>query len=145
VTGQGTPSAESPDEAVYLPGRNALLVIKAAIWCNLRGVGALALGVLGSNPFADASPEFFDQIQAALNLATGASLRILRPLAELDKRQVMELGRGLPLEATFSCIAPVAGGHCGRCNKCAERKAAFRSAGIPDPTRYAEGPTNHAG
>ena len=34
----------------------------------------------------------------------------------------MALGRGLPLELTFSCIAPVAGQHCGRCNKCAERR-----------------------
>jgi 7-cyano-7-deazaguanine synthase len=38
---------------------------------------------------------------------------------------------------TFSCLAPQGRRHCGRCNKCAERKRAFRQAGIPDPTKYA--------
>jgi len=38
---------------------------------------------------------------------------------------------------TFSCIAPVDGLHCGRCNKCAERAAAFRLTGTDDPTPYA--------
>ena len=41
----------------------------------------------------------------------------------------MALGRGLPLELTFSCISPLRGLHCGHCNKCAERQAAFRDAG----------------
>jgi 7-cyano-7-deazaguanine synthase len=50
----------------------------------------------------------------------------------------MALGRDMPLELTFSCLAPVAGLHCGRCNKCAERQAAFRDAGIDDRTEYAE-------
>ncbi len=136
VTGRGVPDAASPDDAVYLPGRNALLIVKAGLWCQLHGIGQLALGVLGSNPFSDATPAFFDQIESALRLATGTPLGILRPFAELTKRQVMELGRGLPLELTFSCIAPRGGLHCGRCNKCAERQAAFHLAQVRDPTTY---------
>jgi 7-cyano-7-deazaguanine synthase len=27
--------------------------------------------------------------------------------------------------------------HCGNCNKCRERREAFRDAGVPDRTRYA--------
>ncbi|MGO8752302.1 MAG: 7-cyano-7-deazaguanine synthase [Thermoguttaceae bacterium] len=139
VTGNGTPDAQSADDAVYLPGRNAVLIVKAALWCQLHDIRELALGVLGSNPFADASAAFFEQFQGALNLATGAGLRILRPFANLEKRDVMELGRGLPLGLTFSCIAPVDGLHCGRCNKCAERQKAFRLIDSPDPTCYAAG------
>jgi 7-cyano-7-deazaguanine synthase len=137
VTGHQTPDASTPDEAVYLPGRNALLVIKAALWCRLHGVGELALGVLESNPFADATSRFFEHLQSALNCGPGGRVRIVRPFARLGKREVMELGRTLPLELTFSCIAPSAGLHCGRCNKCAERKAAFRLIGAEDRTRYA--------
>jgi 7-cyano-7-deazaguanine synthase len=48
----------------------------------------------------------------------------------------MQLGRDMPLELTFSCIDPVDGLHCGRCNKCAERQKAFRSIDLEDPTRY---------
>lgn len=140
LTGDEFPGASSPAEAVFLPGRNALLVIKAALWCHLHGIRRLALGVLASNPFADARCEFFGQLQSALNAGMGGRLRIVRPFARLDKRRVMQLGRGLPLEMTFSCIAPVGRLHCGRCNKCAERQDAFQLAGIEDPTRYALDP-----
>ncbi len=137
VTGQSVPDAASPDEAVYLPGRNAILVLKAGLWCQLHGVPCLALGLLGSNPFGDAAPAFFEHLESALRLATGIPLAVVRPFARLTKAQVMERGRGLPLELTFSCIAPQEGVHCGRCNKCAERQAAFRAAGLEDPTLYA--------
>ena len=46
-------------------------------------------------------------------------------------------GRGMPLGETFSCLRPVGGRHCGRCNKCAERRAGFGAAGMTDPTEYA--------
>jgi 7-cyano-7-deazaguanine synthase len=137
VSGQGVPDAESADEAVYLPGRNALLLVKPLVWCQLRGVERLALGVLGTNPFADARPDFFRHLAAALNGQRGGAVEIIRPFAELSKREVMELGRQWPLELTFSCIAPVDGVHCGQCNKCAERAGAFRLIGASDPTHYA--------
>ena len=136
VTGREPPDASTNDEAVYLPGRNALLAIKAALWCQLHGLERLALGVLESNPFGDATPAFFEAFQSAMNCTSGARLRLVRPFAGLDKRQVMQLGRDLPLELTFSCIAPSAGLHCGRCNKCAERNAAFRLIEAEDPTEY---------
>ncbi|MBX3415325.1 MAG: 7-cyano-7-deazaguanine synthase [Pirellulales bacterium] len=137
VTGEQVPDASTPDEAVYLPGRNALLVIKAALWCQLQGIPELALAPLSSNPFADASDRFFSTFEAALNLAGEGTLRVIRPFGHLHKRDVMLLGRGMPLELTLSCIAPVGDDHCGECNKCAERQEAFRAAGMSDPTRYA--------
>jgi 7-cyano-7-deazaguanine synthase len=136
LTGRAVPDAASPDTAVYLPGRNALLAIKAVLWCRLHGIEELALAVLRSNPFDDATEEFFCEFEAALARAAGGRVRLVRPMAGLDKWQVMELGRRLPLELTFSCIAPVDGEHCGRCNKCAERMAAFRAIGLLDPTAY---------
>jgi 7-cyano-7-deazaguanine synthase len=141
LTGVNPPDAHSSDEAVYLPGRNALLLVKAAIWCQLHGIEQLALGTLGTNPFDDATPGFFDAFEAMLNSGGGPRLQVARPLGSLTKCQVMELGRDLPLESTFSCIAPVSGLHCGQCNKCAERQAAFRQVGWPDPTIYAFGQT----
>ncbi|HYW78076.1 MAG TPA: 7-cyano-7-deazaguanine synthase [Thermoguttaceae bacterium] len=136
MTGHEAPGATTADEAVYLPGRNALLMIKAVVWCRMHGIEELALGVLQSNPFSDATASFFDHFEAAMNCADGNPVRIVRPLAGLDKRQVMQLGRDLPLQRTFSCIAPSQGRHCGRCNKCAERQTAFRLIGAHDPTRY---------
>ena len=136
VTGKDTPGPASADDAVFLPGRNALLIVKAAIWCQLNGIEELALASLGTNPFPDATAEFFDHLQAALNQALVRPLRIVRPFGHLRKREVMQLGRSYPLEFTFSCISPQNGLHCGECNKCAERREAFRNASMPDPTRY---------
>ena len=40
------PSYDTPDEDVYLDGRNIMLAAKAAVWCARHGVGRLALGPL---------------------------------------------------------------------------------------------------
>jgi 7-cyano-7-deazaguanine synthase len=138
TTGEGVPDLNSPDEAVFLPGRNPILLVKAAVWCQLHGIEELALAPLASNPFGDASDAFFDTFQQAMSLAMTKPLRIVRPFLEYHKTDVMRLGVDLPLEHTFSCISPRRGLHCGKCNKCAERQAAFRDAGLTDPTTYAD-------
>ena len=140
ITGQGVPDAQSPDEAVFLPGRNLLLLNKALLWCHLRQVPALALGVLGSNPFPDATEAFFAGYQKVVHQALGGRVEVRRPYAGLSKTEVMHRGRNLPLGLTFSCIHPGNGRHCGRCNKCAERRRAFADAGRDDPTEYQEEP-----
>jgi 7-cyano-7-deazaguanine synthase len=136
ITGRDVPGAETPDEAVFLPGRNILLLAKTLLWCHLHQVPALALGLLGSNPFPDATPAFFSAYQNAANEAVGGQTQVVRPYAGLSKAQVLQRGRDLPLELTFSCIQPVAGRHCGVCNKCAERRRAFAGAGLRDVTPY---------
>ncbi len=136
LTGRDVPGADLPDEAVYLPGRNVLLLAKAMLWCHLHNVPAVALGSLESNPFPDATPEFFGAYQQVVNQAVNGHVVILRPYARLHKAQVMARGHGLPLELTFSCLRPIGDRHCGTCNKCAERRRAFADAGMADPTRY---------
>jgi 7-cyano-7-deazaguanine synthase len=142
TTGDATPDASTPDEAVFLPGRNALLMIKPAIWAQMHGLKRLALGPLASNPFDDAKPEFFTAYETMLKFCGQSDLQILRPFAQLHKHDVMKLGRNAPLEWTWSCIAPAQVSanefhHCGKCNKCAERKLAFKNAEIRDETKYA--------
>jgi 7-cyano-7-deazaguanine synthase len=138
LTGRHVPGFHTTDEAVYLPGRNLLLIIKAALWCQLHGIDQLALGVLASNPFADATAGFFNGLEDILKRTGLPPVRIVRPFGGMHKRAVMELGRKMPLELTLSCIAPIDGLHCGMCNKCAERQAAFRDVNIPDPTKYVQ-------
>jgi 7-cyano-7-deazaguanine synthase len=137
MTGIGVPSADSPDDAVYLPGRNTLLIIKARLWCQQHDIGQLALGSLGTNPFADATTVFFDGFEGVLNQADSGHVRLLRPFASFDKRQVMRLARPELLGLTFSCLDPRGDLHCGRCNKCEERQMAFRLIDMEDPTKYA--------
>lgn len=137
TTGQQVPDASTPDEAVYLPGRNLLLTLQGLLWCHLHGVSQLALGVLGSNPFPDASPSFFENFAHAVGQGVNdLSLKIITPFGKLHKVEVMQFGRELPLQWSFSCIHPVNDLHCGDCNKCAERQHAFRDANLKDPTTY---------
>lgn len=137
ISGENVPGADTPDEAVFLPGRNVLLLAKPLLWCHLTHIPEIAIAPLGSNPFPDATPAFFDAFAKIVSDAVGGTVRILRPYSALHKVDVLRRGRGLPLEHTFSCIRPADGLHCGTCNKCAERRIGFRDAGIEDPTTYA--------
>jgi 7-cyano-7-deazaguanine synthase len=137
LSADDVPDADTPDEAVYLPGRNLLLLAKSSIWCALHGYPTIALGTLKGNPFADSSREFFGDVESLVQTAVDHRLEIATPFSELDKAHVLERGRHLQLQHTFSCIDPTAGVHCGRCNKCAERQRAFDGASIDDVTTYA--------
>jgi 7-cyano-7-deazaguanine synthase len=137
VTGQDIPDHNSPDEAVYLPGRNLLLLAKSSVWCALNGVPTIALGTLAANPFPDADRTFFAGFSALAARALGCRLEVVTPFAGRKKHEVLELGRTLALDLTFSCIAPSGERHCGHCNKCAERRLAFTALGITDTTAYA--------
>ena len=137
LSADDVPDADTPDDAVYLPGRNLLLLAKSSIWCALHGYPTIAFGTLKGNPFADSSREFFGDVESLVQAAVDHRLEIATPFSELDKAHVLELGRHLQLQHTFSCINPTAGVHCGRCNKCAERQRAFEEASIDDVTTYA--------
>ena len=130
VTGM-PPAYDTPDEEVYLEGRNIVLITKAAVLCARLKISRLALGPLAGNPFPDATPEFFDAMSRAMSLGLAHPLRIVAPLAAMHKEEVIRLGRrlGVPLDLTLSCMNPQAGdAPCGRCSKCRERDDAFSNS-----------------
>lgn len=137
------PAYDTPDEDVYLTGRNLVLLAKAGTWCALRRVPRIVLGPLAGNPFPDATPEFFEAMARSLSLGLDWPIAIETPLRDLHKEDVIRRGQelGVPFELTLSCMNPRAGAdevrHCGACSKCRERQEAFRAAGVPDPTHYA--------
>jgi 7-cyano-7-deazaguanine synthase len=132
------PAFDAPDETVYLPGRNVILVAKTAVYCALNGIHRIALGVLAGNPFPDATNPFFTSLGDALSQGLAHPIQVDRPLGAMHKLEVVRAGAHLPLGLSFSCIGPVGDLHCGDCNKCAERQQGFAEAGIPDPTQYAK-------
>jgi 7-cyano-7-deazaguanine synthase len=136
------PAFDTPDEDVYLAGRNVALLSKAAIYCARQGIGRVALGPLAGNPFPDATTEFFEAMARALSLGLAHPIVVDAPFASMDKSEVIRLGvaLGVPLALTLSCMNPQIGLHCGRCSKCRERRDAFREAGVTDPTDYAVAP-----
>ncbi len=127
ITGK-PPAYDTPDQDVYLEGRNIVLISKAAVLCGRLNIQRLALGLLAGNPFPDATPEFFDVMSRAMSLGLGSPLDIVAPLTAMHKEDVIRLGRqlGVPIELTLSCMNPQAGDeHCGECSKCREREQAL--------------------
>ena len=136
------PAFDTPDEDVYLEGRNVVLLTKASIYCARHRIGRIAIGPLAGNPFPDATSEFFAAMARALSLGLAQPIEVVAPLASMDKSEVIRLGveLGVPLELTLSCMNPQEGRHCGRCSKCRERRDGFADAGVDDPTAYAVAP-----
>jgi 7-cyano-7-deazaguanine synthase len=136
------PAFDTPDEDVYLEGRNIMLLTKAAVFMARARLDRVFIGPLAGNPFPDATPDFFDTMGRALSMGLATPIGIEAPYSNLHKADVIKLGVSLrvPLELTLSCMQPSNGLHCGRCSKCRERRDAFHDAGIDDPTRYATEP-----
>jgi 7-cyano-7-deazaguanine synthase len=138
----GTPPAyDTPDEDVYLTGRNLVLLTKAGVFAATRQASRIALGPLAGNPFPDATPDFFAAMARALALGLDHPLEIATPFLAWHKEDVIKRGVELrvPLELTLSCMNPAPGPtHCGQCSKCRERRDAFVAAGVADPAPYAQ-------
>ncbi|MEO5819967.1 MAG: 7-cyano-7-deazaguanine synthase [Vicinamibacteraceae bacterium] len=137
------PAYDTPDEDVYIVGRNVVLLTKAAIACAYRGIGRIAIGPLAGNPFPDATPAFFAAIGGALSLGLAHGITVEAPFGSWEKSAVIARGieLGVPLDRTLSCMSPArvdgAWRHCGQCSKCRERRDAFADARVDDPTAYA--------
>jgi 7-cyano-7-deazaguanine synthase len=142
------PSYHTPDEDVYLPGRNIVLLGKAGVYCAAAGIERLVLGTLSHNPFPDATPAFRSAMAAALSLGLAHTLRVDAPYADASKSDVVRRGEalGVPFELTLSCMNPQGPNwtHCGTCSKCRERHDAFLEAGLDDPTLYVDHTYVHA-
>lgn len=138
ITGR-PPAYDTPDEDVYLEGRNIILIAKAAVLSARLDVGRLVIGPLAGNPFPDATPDFFATMARAMSLGLAHAIDIAAPFATLRKDDVIRLGLelGVPLELSLSCMNPASEDrHCGQCSKCRERRDAFRDAGVEDRTTY---------
>lgn len=138
----------------YVPARNTIFLAYALGYAEVLKAEAIFAGVnaVDYSGYPDCRPEFIAAFQSMADLATRAGVegrgpRIVTPLLELTKAQIIERGLELGVDygLTHSCYDPVrtAGGEwgaCGGCDSCTIRAAAFGSLGIPDPAiRIREG------
>ena len=129
--------------STYVPARNTVFLSLAMAWAEVIGAGAIVIGVnaLDYSGYPDCRPEYLRAFEHLASLATkagveGRPLRILAPLLELSKADIIRRGLALGLDygLTSSCYDPTPEGRpCGHCDSCRLRARGFAEAGIPDP------------
>jgi 7-cyano-7-deazaguanine synthase len=130
----------------YVPARNAVFLACALGLAEVTGASDIFIGVnaVDYSGYPDCRPEFIAAFERMANLAMkaaaeGRAMRVHAPLIDLPKADIIRRGLelGVNYAMTVSCYQPDdAGGACSRCDACRLRREGFRSAGVPDPTRY---------
>ncbi len=122
----------------YIPSRNLVFYSIALSRAEASGAGAVVGGHTRGDAarFRDAGRPFFRGLESLAASGGYPRVRVLTPLARLDKAGVVRLGLrlGVPLHLTWSCYGR-GPRPCGRCPACREREAAFAKCGVADPGR----------
>lgn len=103
-----------------VPGRNDLLLAIASV---ARPSSHVAVGVHAGTGYADCSLDHIRAWQSLFDLQFGGSRRVLAPLIDFTKRDVLQVARllSVPLGMAWSCED--ATGPCHRCTSCRDRIA----------------------
>jgi 7-cyano-7-deazaguanine synthase len=127
----------------YVPARNTIFLSLALAWAEVLDTSTLVMGVnaIDYSGYPDCRPEFVDAFERLANTATragvsGQRFRILTPLIQLTKAQIIAVGLSLGLDygLTHSCYDPLPDGRpCRHCDSCRLREAGFAAAGAADP------------
>ena len=141
--------AHSAIPITYVPARNTIFLSFALAWADVLNARDIFIGVnaLDYSGYPDCRPEYIAAYERMANLATrsgvegDAPIRILTPLIDLTKAQIIALGTrlGVDYAMTTSCYDPAADGSaCGHCDACILRLKGFAEAHLRDPARYVE-------
>ena len=121
------------------PFRNGIfLAIAAGIAESCEAEAVVIAAHAGDHAlYPDCREDFMQAMGQAISAGTYAGIRILRPFISMSKGEIVRMGAelGVDFSHTYSCYCG-AEKHCGNCGTCRERRAAFLSAGVADPTPY---------
>lgn len=110
-------------EDAFLPGRNLLLLLVASSYAYKVDADAVSIGLLNEDTaiFPDQSDSFIYLAETLINKALDRSIKIMMPLRDFYKDNVVRLAKDRGLSGTYSCHA---GGEssCGKCISCLEFK-----------------------
>jgi len=135
-------------EKYYVPCRNIVFLIYAlalseSLQIKKKQVFDIFTGFKceGKEAYPDTTREFVAEMNRLKKISTNAHGKIIAPLINLDKDEIILLGKklGINFKDTYSCyIGSKNGKHCGCCLSCRLRQEAFYWANVKDPTGYKE-------
>lgn len=128
--------------STYVPFRNGFLLSMAVSYAEKIRCKTIFFGAVSadSSGYPDCREEFIDKFtQCAKSGSTISDLRIIAPLVNLKKSQILTLAirLGAPLHYSWSCYKrnDLA---CGECDSCLLRLRAFEEIGSSDSIPYAK-------
>ncbi len=105
----------------FTPGRNLMFLLMGSAYAYQLGASSVAIGLLSEklSLFPDQRTSFLAQAESAIAAAMGRQIKVLTPLIEFGKTDVVRLAKMKGIIGTYSChtgdSAP-----CGRCIACLE-------------------------
>lgn len=115
--------------STYVPARNTIFLSFALSYAEAIGAKAIFIGAnaIDYSGYPDCRPDYYKAFQkAAIKGTRAGNIKILTPLINLTKTQIVKLGKKLkaPLHLTWSCYK---GGRrpCGVCDSCLLRNRGF--------------------
>jgi 7-cyano-7-deazaguanine synthase len=124
---------------IVVPFRNAIFLSIAVSYAAGICASRIYYGAHGSDAanYPDCREEFYKSLEETAWLGTEKNIQIQAPFSGISKAELLSRGAklGVPFELTWSCYLDKEK-HCGKCESCVNRKAAFKEAGIADPTQY---------
>ena len=114
-----------PDMDIYLdaflPGRNMLFLLSGFVYAYQTNSSAVAIGLLSeeNHIFPDQTKDFLQEAEKTLSNCTGREIRIIAPLIEYQKTEVIQIANSYNISNTYSCHS----GNkepCGKCIACLE-------------------------
>ncbi|MER9164673.1 7-cyano-7-deazaguanine synthase [Mesorhizobium sp. M0715] len=107
----------------FTPGRNLLFLLVAAAFAFQKNADAVSIGLLHEETslFPDQTSAFLSDAESMIERSMGRTIRVLAPLSQFHKIDVVELARLKGIVGTYSCHE---GGEqaCGECIACNEFK-----------------------
>lgn len=122
VIHSGLTSVEMDVKAdAFTPGRNLMFLLMGSAYAYQVGASSVSVGLLAErfSLFPDQRLEFIAQAERAIEAALGRRIKVVTPLADFSKADVVQLAQKKGIAGTYSCH--VGGSEpCGQCISCLE-------------------------
>jgi len=112
----------------FFPSRNLSLICLASSFLWRYNFNYISLGVIKSpRIFPDCQRDYFDDLEKILSISTSHNIKILTPLEDFTKRDIIKYMKRfkLPIEYSYSCQKGQKY-HCKRCPSCKERFSSLK-------------------
>jgi 7-cyano-7-deazaguanine synthase len=125
-----TDSNKRINEDAFLPGRNLLFLLAGSAYAYQNNFNAVAIALLSEENciFPDQTSSFVNGTQELISQTLGRDIKIIAPLMQFYKAEVLRLAAKKGITGTYSCHSGTEK-PCGKCVSCLERDNATMKGG----------------